>query len=136
MFGRLLLSLMLIGLPLSYATPAHAQIGPPAQTRTAETIIINGQETQGVMVTDNGVLQSYTCPSPQPYTAADGSSTGWACFDQASGMWLLNAQAPAQSAGVYSEQPVYEQPSTVYNYYGSPAYSYPYGYGYGSPYYG
>ena len=123
MFGRLLLVLLLIGLPLSYVTPAHAQIGPPGQARTAQTIIISGQETQGVMVTENGVVQNYTCPSPQPYTAADGSFSGWACFDEASGMWLLNAQSPQQSSNVYSEAPYgyseapgYDQPSTVYNY--------------------
>jgi hypothetical protein len=146
MFTRLLLSLLLVGVPLYPASVAFAQIGPPASQRITQELIINGRQVQGVMVTANGVVQSYTCSSPQPYLAADQSSSGWACFDQATGAWLMNAQPPAeqQSSTVYAEPPVtvYSEPSTAYGYYPYYPYSYPYypfGYSpffYGAPLFG
>jgi hypothetical protein len=128
MFKRLLLSLLLIGAPLCSTSLAFAQIGPPASQRITQQLIINGQQVPGVLVTANGAVQSYTCPLPQPYVTVDQSSSGWACFDQATGSWLMDAQPPPQqqSATVYSEPPVtvYTEPSTVYGYY--PSYPYPY----------
>jgi hypothetical protein len=108
MFKRLLLSLLLVGAALCSASLAFAQIGPPASQRITQQLIINSQQVPGVMVTENGAVQSYTCPSPQPYVTVDQSSSGWACFDQATGAWLMNAQPPPQqqSATVYSEPPV------------------------------
>jgi hypothetical protein len=136
LFKRLLLSWLLVGVPLYSASIAFAQIGPPANQRITQQLIINGQQVQGVMVTDNGAIQSYTCSSPQPYVTVDQSSSGWACFDQATGNWLMNAQPPIQqeSSNVYTEPPatVYTEPSTAYGYYPSYPY-YPYAYGY--PYY-
>jgi len=129
--------MLLVGVPLYPASVTFAQIGPPASQRITQQLIINGQQVQGVMVTENGVVQSYTCPSPQPYVAADQASSGWACFDQATGTWLMNAQPPVQqqsSNDVYTTEPpvtVYSEPSTAYGYY--PYSYYPYSYGY--PYY-
>jgi len=78
---------------------SQAQI---AQTRIPQQIVINGQNASGAYVaTAGGQIQSFTCSSPQQYTTADGSSRGWACYEQTTGVWLLSAvpatppQAPA-----------------------------------------
>src|SRR5262249_22261764 len=99
-------------------------------------------------IIENGYIRSNACASPQPYETVDGSETGWACFDQASGLWILHAPGPS-GAGVSSHQPavLYSRPNTVYvpsinaeSYpyytysYPYPYYSYPWGYSY--PYYG
>lgn len=64
--------------------------------RIPQQIVINGQQASGAYVTGSGgQLQSFTCPSPQQYTTADGNSQGWACYEQTSGVWLLNAVPPA-----------------------------------------
>src|SRR5688572_8388828 len=68
-------------------------------TRIPQQIVINGQMASGAYVTGvGGQLQSFTCPSPQQYTTADGNSQGWACYEQTTGVWLLNAVAPAPQA--------------------------------------
>jgi len=113
------------------------------EPRVVEPIIVNGQQVQGVFVLQNGTVQSFTCPSPQLYTTADQSDSGWVCFDQATGTWLLHAQPPLQVTAP-QEQPtiVYSQPSPVYapspvydyGYYPHPHYSYPYSY-YSYPYF-
>src|SRR4029453_14736128 len=70
-------------------------------TRIPQQIVINGQMASGAYGTGPaGQLQSFTCPSPQQYTAADGSSQGWACYEQTTGVWLLNAIPPAQAQPV------------------------------------
>jgi hypothetical protein len=56
--------------------------------------VINGQPVSGAYVTTGGQLQSFNCPSPQQYNTADGSSQGWACYEQTTGVWLLNALPP------------------------------------------
>jgi hypothetical protein len=67
------------------------------QNRIPQQIVVNGQNATGVYVTTpGGQIQSFTCPSPQQYTTADGSSRGWTCYEQATGVWLLSA-APAQA---------------------------------------
>src|SRR5262250_3162826 len=69
-----------------------------AQNRIPQQIVINGQMASGAHVTTpEGQIQSFTCPSPQHYTTADGSSQGWACYEQTTGVWLLNAVPPAQA---------------------------------------
>jgi hypothetical protein len=145
MFQRLLLSLLLAGAPLFSASLALAQVGPPANQRISEELIINGQQVPGVMVTQNGVVQTYTCPSPQPYVTANGTSSGWACFDQATGTWIMNAQPPQQTETLPQEQTatVYTEPSTVYSYEPYPYYPYypyyPWGYSpffWGGPFFG
>jgi hypothetical protein len=64
-------------------------------TRIPQQIVINGQMASGAFLTgQGGQLQSFTCPSPQQYTTADGNSQGWACYEQTTGVWLLNAVPP------------------------------------------
>jgi len=84
--------------------------------RIPQTIIVNGQQAEGVTVIQNGLAQTYYCPNPQPYMAGDQSSSGWACFDANSGSWLLNAMLPA-SANVYTKPSYdYAVPYDHYNY--------------------
>jgi hypothetical protein len=88
----------------------------PHQHRIPQSIIVNGQQAEGVTVTQNGLALTFSCPNPQPYTAVDQSSSGWACFDANTGSWLLNAMPPA-SANVYTG-PLYNHaaPYDQYNY--------------------
>src|SRR5262249_18708570 len=115
------------------------QVGPPANQRISQELIISGQQVPGVMVTENGVVQNYTCPSPQPYVTADGSASGWACFDQATGSWIMNAQPPQQTQTLPQQQTatVYSDHLPVFAYYPYSYYpdypyspSYPWGYGF------
>ncbi|HEY2381147.1 MAG TPA: hypothetical protein VGK48_08180 [Terriglobia bacterium] len=118
-------------LALALSAQAFAQ-AQPVQNRIPQQVIINGQRVNGAYVpAAGGGMQSFTCSSPQQYAAPDGSSQGWSCFDQATGVWLLNAvppspqatqQAPAPVTGaplpaqppavVYQQQPtvIYQQP--------------------------
>jgi hypothetical protein len=92
-----------------------------AQNRIPQQITVNGQLVNGAYVTaPGGQLQSFSCATPQHYTTADGSSQGWACYEQSTGVWLLNAvppvqpqtaPAPAPAPGPY---PVPQQPAVVY----------------------
>src|SRR6516164_5708870 len=128
---RLLLSVLAVAF-LSFASARIAQSAPVDQ-RIAQPIIVNGQQVQGLTVVHNGVVQSFTCAAPQQYVAADQSSSGWTCFDESTGTWLMHAVP--QTANVYEQYeqpPVYYPDTTVYGYYGYP-YSYPY---YDYPYYG
>jgi hypothetical protein len=95
------------------------------QTRIPQQIVINGQMASGAYVTaGGGQMQSFTCPSPQHYATADGSSEGWACYEQTTGVWLLNAVPPAQAQVVQAPppspapapapQPVLQQPVVIY----------------------
>src|SRR5215470_10746319 len=94
----------------------------PDQNRIPQQIVINGQMANGAHVTTaGGQIQSYTCPSPQHYTTADGSSQGWACYDQTTGVWLLNAVPPPQAQApapapvpAPAPQMVPQQPSVIY----------------------
>jgi hypothetical protein len=123
MFRKLLLWVLLLIAALITLSGSTVAIGAPRQEHVEQTLLIKGREVDGVMIMQDGVAQSITCPSPQPYVTADGTSTGWACFDPATEMWLMNAKA--QSATGYAQQPVYQERSTVYSYYSSP-YWYPY----------
>jgi hypothetical protein len=70
----------------------------PVQNRIPQQIIVNGQTVNGAYVTaPSGGIQSFTCNMPQQYTTPDGASQGWACYEQATGVWLLNAIPPAQA---------------------------------------
>jgi hypothetical protein len=93
-----------------------------AQNRIPQQIIVNGQQANGMYVpSPTGGMQSYTCSGPEEYTTPDGSSRGWACFDYATGAWLLNAVPPApqpvvQPTVVYQAPPpavVYTQPAAT-----------------------
>ena len=114
--------------------PSFSVLAQAVQERISQAIIVNGQQAQGVLVVENGTIQNQTCPSPQPYVAADQSSSGWACYEISSGVWLLHAQPPAQ-VSVPQQAPavIYSSPNTVYV--PAPAYGYSY-YPYGYPYYG
>jgi hypothetical protein len=106
---------------------AQVQTAPPQVIQTApnripQLIIVNGQQVNGAFVPSvNGGMQSFTCPTPQEYVTADGASRGWACYDAATGVYLLNALPPApqpvqQPPVVYQAPPaqvVYQQPPTV-----------------------
>src|SRR4029453_1930586 len=77
---------------------SQAQAG---ENRIPQQIVINGQMASGAYVTaSGGQIQNYSCPMPQHYTTADGSSQGWACYEQTTGVWLLNAIPPAQAQPV------------------------------------
>jgi hypothetical protein len=160
MNGKLLRISLAIVCMFALAPLAFSQ-AQAAQNRIPQQIVIGGQQANGAYVTaSTGGMQSFTCSNPQQYATPDGGSQGWACYDQATGVWLLNAvppaaaQAPAQAPqpvqaappqqpGVIYQQPavVYQQPAPVVVYaapgygYGYPyAYGY-YGYGYGYPVY-
>jgi hypothetical protein len=117
----MIIAALLILIPSSLARAEGVQ-------RIVQSISINGRPAQGVLVVQDGVAQTFNCSAPQPYVMADNSDSGWACYEESSGMWLLHAQPT--SIG-------YNAPSTVY----IPSYSYvnpypfyPYSY-YGYPYY-
>jgi hypothetical protein len=95
----------------------------PHQHQIRQTIIVNGQQAEGVTVTQNGLALTFYCPNPQPYTAVDQSSNGWACFDANTGSWSLNAMPPACAsvppacANVYTKPPRHHAaPYDQYNY--------------------
>jgi len=98
-------------------------------SRILQTIVINGQQVPGAYVTAaGGGVQSFTCQAPQPYVTPDGASQGWACYEAASGVWLLNALPPnqtqvvsapvavPQSTVIYQQAPatvIYQEPPVV-----------------------
>ena len=122
--------LSLIMVLLVCSSLAFGQTPPSGQQRIPQPIIINGQQAQGVMIVQNGTVQSYTCPSPQQYVTADQSSSGWACYEETTGVWLLHAQPPHGTTYSYQQPPVYsyQQPPAYVPEPGVPIYSYPYGY--------
>ncbi len=100
------------------ASESFAQV-QAVQSRSPQQVVINGQIVNGAYVTAaGGQLQSFTCAMPQQYTTPDGSSMGWACYEQTTGVWLLNALPPVQAqstpipapAPVQPQPPVYQQP--------------------------
>jgi hypothetical protein len=108
------------------AAEGFASQVPQAQNRIPQAIVINGQTVNGAsVITASGQIQSYTCSAPQHYTTSDGRSQGWACYEETTGVWLLNALPPAQAqaapaplpAPVQSQsypQAVPQQPSVIY----------------------
>jgi len=86
-----------------------------AQNRISQDIVINGQMVHGVYVTaPGGQMQSFTCPAPQHYTTADNRVQGWACYEAATGIWLLNAVPPTQDPSAPVPVPVPQQPPGIY----------------------
>jgi hypothetical protein len=126
--NRLTWASLTIVLALALSAQAFAQVAP-VQSRIPQQVIINGQRANGAYVpAANGGMQSFTCSSPQQYMTPDGAQQGWACFDQAAGVWLLNAVPPSPQAAAppapapvpagapLPAQPpavVYQQPTTV-----------------------
>jgi hypothetical protein len=122
---------VIIAALLMYFPSVFAQSSIAGQQRIMESIMVNGQPAQGVLVVENGTLKSYSCDSPQPYVTTNQSESGWACFDESTGMWLLNAQPPSQATTAV----IYNEPNTIYvpTYSYGDGYPYPY-YSYGLPY--
>jgi hypothetical protein len=94
----LLLGLVLVVIALLLtAIPGFSQV-QAAQSRIPQQVLINGQKVNAVnVVAAGGGFQAYTCLNPQKFASLDGSSQGWACYEQATGVWLLNALPPAQA---------------------------------------
>jgi hypothetical protein len=120
---RLTWASLAILLALGLSAQGFAQV-QPVQSRIPQQVIINGQKANGAYVpAAGGGMQSFTCSNPQQYVTPDGSTQGWACYDQASGVWLLNAVPPAQQTVQQAPAPaplppqppavVYQQPPTV-----------------------
>jgi hypothetical protein len=95
----------------------------PHQHRVPQTINVNGQQAEGVTVTQNGLVLTFYCPDPQPYTAVDQSSSGWACFGANPGSGLLNAMPPA-SPNVNTKPPHHHAAPYDYYNYAYPDYTY------------
>ena len=101
------------GLVLVLSAQGFAQV-QSVQNRIPQQVIINGQQVNGAHVTaSTGGMQTFTCSNPQQYVTPDGASQGWACFDQATGVWLLNALPPSPQPVQQVPAPVYPQPPTV-----------------------
>jgi hypothetical protein len=97
------------------ASNSFSQI-PAAPDRIIQPAVINGQQVNAAYVTaPGGGIQSFTCSAPQQYVTPDGAGQGWACFEAATGYWLLNALPPAQvqtqPAVVYQQAP----PTVIYS---------------------
>ncbi|HEY2384280.1 MAG TPA: hypothetical protein VGK48_24155 [Terriglobia bacterium] len=122
----------LVGVNVATAAP---------QQRIPQSIVVNGQQTMGVTLLQNGIPESPNCAAPQPYTAVDQSSSGWACYDQTGGVWLLHAQPPQAQAypepapeyeyGYPDVTPYYPDDYYPYGYYDTPGFSF--GWGPGGP---
>ena len=100
------------------ASEGFSQI-PGVQNRIPQQIVINGQQATGAYVmASGGGVEGFTCPTPQPYVTPDGASQGWACYEPATGVWLLNAVPPAQAQVAPAQQPtvIYQQapPTVIY----------------------
>jgi hypothetical protein len=88
---------------------------PAPSTRIPHEVVINGQRQNGVYVTaPGGGLQSFTCDNPQQFVTPDGATHGWACYEQSTGAWLLNALPPTQVQAVPAPIPVPSPPAFVY----------------------
>jgi hypothetical protein len=124
MSKKLVLSLAMMGVLACF----HSVFAQTGQQRIVQPIFINGQQAQGVMVVENGIVQVYACPSPQSYVTANQSESGWACFEQTTGMWLLHAQPPQQTTYAYQQPPVYVMAPTISTYSFDSYRYYPYGY--------
>src|SRR5215472_16093897 len=87
-----------------------------AQSRIPQQVQINGLTVNAATVlTSAGRIQSFTCSSPQHYATLDGSSQGWACYEETTGVWLLNALPPAQVQTQPAPAPVpQQQPQVIY----------------------
>jgi len=104
---------LVTGLVLVLSAQGFAQV-QAVQNRIPQQVIINGQQVNGAHVTAaNGGMQTFTCPDPQHYVTPDGATQGWACYDQATGVWLLNALPPSSQIVQQAPAPVVQQPPTV-----------------------
>ena len=74
MFRKLLLCVLLLAALIGLSGFAAA-IGAPRQERVEQSLLIKGRGVDGVSVMQDGVAQSVTYPSPQPYVTTDNTST-------------------------------------------------------------
>ena len=128
---KFILSTVIVALVIFFPS-VFAQSSAAEEHRIMEPITVNGQPAMGVLVLQNGTAQTYSCDSPEPYVTVSRSESGWACPEQATGMWLLHAHPPSYLADAASQQSptvIYSEPNTVY------VPNYDYGYGYPYPYY-
>ena len=110
---RLISAALASGLVLVVSAQGFVQAGS-VQNRIPQQVIINGQRVNGSYVAAaGGGLQTFTCPNPEPYASPDGASQGWACFEQATGVWLLNALPPSPQPVQQAPIPVLQQTPTV-----------------------
>ena len=116
---RLLWTALAASLVLAIPAQGLAQV-ESVQNRIPQQVVINGQRVNGAYaIAAGGGMQSFTCPNPQQYATPDGAAQGWACFDQATSVWLLNALPPSpqtvQQAPIAVQQPtvIYQQPPAV-----------------------
>lgn len=90
----------LILLAGGFAFPGFAQ-AQAAPGRISQPIVVNGQPANGTyVVSPAGGMQTFTCDAPQRYTTQDGSTQGWACYDQRTATFLMNALPPSQTPPV------------------------------------
>jgi len=109
-----IVSMFAISALLTAAIPSYATQVQTAQNRVPQQVVINGQTVNAVsVVAEGGGLQTYRCLNPQQYSSLDGASQGWACYDQATGVWLLNALPPAQAQVPPPPPPVQRAPLPV-----------------------
>lgn len=90
-FGTVVALILMVAI----ASAGFSQAEP--QSRIAQQIIVNGRPANGAYVQTAGAMQSFTCSNPQSYRTPDASSGGWACYDQSTATYLLNALPPAQA---------------------------------------
>jgi hypothetical protein len=89
-----------------FAFPGFAQV-PVTPTRISQPIIVNSQPANGAYVLSaTGGTQTFTCDTPQRYTTQDGLAQGWACYDQQTATYLLNALPPSQPQSVPQPAPL------------------------------
>src|ERR1051326_1485875 len=86
-----------------------------AQNRIPQQIVINGQMVNAAQViTAAGQIQSFSCSSPRRYTPGAGSSRGWACYEEATGVWLMHAVPPVRAQAAPVPVPAPQAPAPVY----------------------
>lgn len=106
----LLPSKMLLLAVLAVPATGFAQTSAANQQRIPEVVAIDGTLVNGAYVmTANGTVQAYVCPAPKRYATAGGQQ-GWACFDPATGVWLLGALPPPSAPPMAALPPVVEGP--------------------------
>ena len=104
---------LVIGFVLVFSMQGVSQV-QSVQNRIPQQVIINGQRVNGAYVpATNGGMQTFTCSNPQQYATPDGSAQGWACLDQATSVWLLNALPPSPQPVQQVPAPVQQQPPVV-----------------------
>src|SRR2546422_4653295 len=86
-----------------------------AQNRISQWVFNSGKTVKGPYVTaPGGQLQSFTCAAPQHYVTPDGASQGWACYEETTGVWLLNALPPASAQSAPVPVPSPQPPAVIY----------------------